>query len=494
MSTQADVCLVLEGTYPYIVGGVSNWAHDLINTQSHLTFSLVCILPPNFNGKAKYALPKNVVEVSHIVLQQLPKGTSRLPKPIKTKLFQSIELPLLHLQYAANLKILKQLLDALNAPAKPLGSNILLNSEDAWHMLLRMYRSSMGEGSFLNFYWSCRGLLAGMYSILLAKIPEAKVYHTLCTGYAGLFTARAHQETNRPCIVTEHGIYTNERRIEIAAAEWLSDSKAMNLNIIRPNYERELKDYWIDTFSGYSKLCYDSCSEIFTLYEGNKDLQVTDGADPCKIRIVSNGIDFERFSSITKVEKKHPTIALIGRVVPIKDIKTFIRAVAILKEQIPDLRAYVIGSIDEDEEYYAECVEVVQKYYLADTLTFTGKMQVENGLKEIDVLVLTSISEAQPLVVLEGGAAGIPCVTTDVGSCSELVFGRSDENPKLGQAGEICPLSNPQAIAAGVYRLLSDKSFYQECSRTIKKRVEAYYLEKDQAASYKQIYERWLEE
>ena len=41
----ADVCLVLEGTYPYVEGGVSSWTHELINRQSHLTFHLVCLLP-----------------------------------------------------------------------------------------------------------------------------------------------------------------------------------------------------------------------------------------------------------------------------------------------------------------------------------------------------------------------------------------------------------------------------------------------------------------
>ena len=66
-------------------------------------------------------------------------------------------------------------------------------------MTLRMYRSMMGDSSFLNFYFSWKGLIASLYSILLADIPSAKVYHAASTGYAGLFLTRAHLETGRPC-------------------------------------------------------------------------------------------------------------------------------------------------------------------------------------------------------------------------------------------------------------------------------------------------------
>ena len=40
ITQKADVCLILEGTYPYVTGGVSGWAHGLIKEQSHLSFHL----------------------------------------------------------------------------------------------------------------------------------------------------------------------------------------------------------------------------------------------------------------------------------------------------------------------------------------------------------------------------------------------------------------------------------------------------------------------
>lgn len=489
---EADICLVLEGTYPYIAGGVSTWAHDLILSQPHLKFSLVCIIAPDGVKELKYDLPDNVISLDHITLQSIMKRHSKVPKGWRKELFRKIEMPILRLQHDARLQDLELIIEGLHQGKYLPDEEVLLNSKEAWVMLLRMYRSSIGEGSYLNFFWSWRGLLAGMYSVLIADIPPAKAYHSLCTGYAGLYLARVHLQTGKPCILTEHGIYTNERRIEITAADWLNDQKAMNLNIARPHYERDLKDYWIDTFSGYSKLCYEACRYIITLYEGNQKFQLEDGADPEKIKIIPNGVDVEKYAAVERDHHHPPTVALIGRVVSIKDVKTYIRAVAKLRERIPSLIALVMGPTDEEEEYFQECLEMVDALELQETLTFTGKVRIEEHLNRIDLVVLTSISEAQPLVILEAGSSGIPFVSTDVGSCREIAFGRSDEDPNFGQGGDVCPLSNPVAVADSMYRFLTDQFFYQSCSQALVQRIKAFYHKKDQKKAYEEIYAECL--
>lgn len=489
---ETDICLVLEGTYPYVSGGVSSWVHDLILSQPHLKFSLVCIMPPEGKKELKYDLPGNVASIDHITLQSMKKRDRKVPKAWRKELFRNLEMPILRMQHHARLQDLETIIKGLHKGEYLPDESVLLNSKEAWVMLLRMYRSSIGEGSYLNFFWSWRGLLAGMYSVLIADIPPAKVYHSLCTGYAGLYLARTYLQTGKPCILTEHGIYTNERRIEITAADWLNDQKAMNLNIARPHYERDLKDYWIDTFSGYSKLCYEASKYVITLYEGNLKFQLEDGVDPEKIKIIPNGVDVERYAGIQKGAEHPPTVALIGRVVSIKDVKTYIRAVAKLREKIPNLQALVIGPTDEEEEYFQECLEMVKSLELDETLTFTGKVKIDDYLNQIDLLVLTSISEAQPLVILEAGSSGIPFVATDVGSCREIAYGRSDEDPNFGQGGDICPLSNPTAVADSMYRFLSDKLFYQSCSQALLQRIKAFYHKKDQKKAYDMIYKECL--
>ena len=186
------------------------------------------------------------------------------------------------MQTHPDLKQLKTILDIFGEYKGQLGSKILLDSDEAWVMILRMYNSTMGDTPFLDYFWTARALLGGLYSVMLTELPEADVYHALCTGYAGVLLARAHLEMEKPCLLTEHGIYTNERRIEISSADWLDDEKEFSLDVHKNIYERELRDFWIDTFFGYSNMCYKACDEIVTLYQGNTTFQLLDGADPRK--------------------------------------------------------------------------------------------------------------------------------------------------------------------------------------------------------------------
>jgi len=487
----ADVCLILEGTYPYVKGGVSSWTHQLINAQKHLSFHIVAILPPKFEAKILYDVPDNVIKITNIWLQDLPKQRFSFRK-LPNQFFHEIELPLLNLQITPNLEQLNKILKALRKYDKQLSKKSLLDSQESWDMLLRMYNSTVGNTCFLDFFWTWRALLGGLFSILTAPLPKAKVYHSLCTGYAGLYLARASIEQHRPCLVTEHGIYTNERRIEIAAAEWLDSQKALDLNVNKPAYEITLRDFWINNFTSYSKMCYEACDEIITIYEGNTYFQKQDGALESKISVIPNGINYEKFSKLKKEDNEQPTIALIGRVVPIKNIKIFIRSCSILKDQFPNLRAYIMGPRREDKAYYQECLELIAHHNIEDIITFTGLVDLTEYLPKVDVAVLTSISEAQPLVILEAGCLGIPSVVTDVGACHEMLFGTSSEKPNLGQAGIVCPLSDPNATASAIQKLLIDKDFYDQCSKNIKKRVEKYYNKEALDKKYKEIYATYI--
>jgi glycosyltransferase involved in cell wall biosynthesis len=482
----ADICLILEGTYPYVSGGVSSWVHELIKMQSHLRFSLLTLMPLDAATKMVYELPGNVVSLKTLRLQSMPKGQS-LSASEEIELCRQLEPCLRKLQSNATLPDLQELITVLKPWRDRVGKQTLLESSAAWDLLLRLYKSTMPKTSFLDYFWSWRGLFGGLFSILLADLPEAKAYHALCTGYAGLLLARAHLETNKPCVVTEHGIYTNERRIEISSATWIDDSHNFSLAISNSGDDRDIKDLWIDTFGNYSRFCYAAADSIVTLYEGNQEFQRMDGADPAKMRVIPNGINAELYADIKRTEHR-PTVALIGRLVPIKDIKTFIKAVQILKKSQPNLRAYLLGPSNEDPAYFQECLALIEHLELTDTLTMTGNVDVSDYLAEIDVMALTSLSEAQPLVVLEAGAAGIPTVATDVGACREMIMGTSCEQPRLRPGGAVVELCNPMAVAHAMNKLLSDVTYYSQCSKAIKERVRTLYRKEDQRTRYAELY------
>lgn len=483
-----DVCFLVEGAYPYVAGGVSSWIHEMILSFPDLNFGIIALLPDReYPHELRYDLPQNIVEFRNIYLQELKPGS---PTIAQGKELYAFIAPLLsNLQKGESNNVIEKLVDVFTPLKEHLGSDFLLNSHEAWETLIEMYSDWVPGSSFLDYFWSWRALVGGLYSILIDDYPIAAVYHTVATGYAGILGARIHIETGRPLILTEHGIYTNERRIELTMADWLHDHTGSGLGIGKT--EHGLHQIWVNVFYAYAQTCYTQSNEIITLFEGNRQVQIADGAPPEKSRLIPNGIDFDKFASIERQEQDHPIIALIGRVVPIKDIKTYIRAVGNLVRQLPDLEALIMGPFEEDKDYYEECMLLIDSLGLNNTVKFTGRVKLTDYLGKIDLIVLTSISEAQPLVILEAGAAGVPIVATDVGACREMIYGRDNESPNLGAGGAIVSLSNPLETAHAIYKLLTDEHLMQTARIAIQKRVKLYYNKVDIDRQYRSLYDQY---
>ena len=354
--------------------------------------------------------------------------------------------------------------------------------------MIRVYQSIAPHASFTDFFWAWRNLVGSLCAILTAPLPPARTYHAISTGYAGLYAARASILTGAPAAITEHGIYTNERRIDLVMADWVKDTIHSSLG--NRDTRADVRDFWINTFESYARISYAVATRITTLYGANQTMQRALGATEDKLIVIPNGIQLEKFAALTPVpDRPRPVVALIGRVVPIKDIEAFIAAAEVIRRQIPDVEVLVMGPTDEDEDYYDLCKRRVTELGLENTVVFTGRVNIMDYLPKIDVMVLSSISEAQPLVILEAGAAGIPCVSTDVGSCREIIEGAPDEQPNLGMAGRVVPPMDSRAIGAAVIELLNDEALRRDCGATLRKRVETSFTSGVSAGKYRALYQ-----
>lgn len=305
----ADICLILEGAYPFVTGGVSSWTHDVIRAQPDLRFHIVALTADDAPRELRYALPPNVVGMTTISLQQ-PEREARHGRGAR-RLIDALRGPLPRLLSRGGLDDFRAVCAALRDHPRDATRGALLNSADAFDLLRHMYEASVPGSSFMNYFWSWRVLAGGLFSVLLADLPKARCYHAISTGYAGLVMARAVVETGRPGLLTEHGIYTNERRVEIEMAEWLSDGPPtwLNLEDRRP----DLRNVWVDAFIGYSRACYEVSSRIITLYTGNQQIQRRDGAPPDRMAIIPNGIDYDGFSAIARdPAPRPPTVAVLA--------------------------------------------------------------------------------------------------------------------------------------------------------------------------------------
>lgn len=169
-----------------------------------------------------------------------------------------------------------------------------------------------------------------------------------------------------------------------------------------------------------------------SLFHNARKTQIDMGCDADKCLVIPNGIQFDRFKDIPlKPDDGWVDIGAVVRLAPIKDVKTMIYAFFELHERLPKVRLHIMGGVD-DEEYGAECHALVDTLGVRD-LIFTGRVNVVEYMEKLDFTILTSISEGQPLSVLESLAARRPCVATEVGCCRELLEGAPGDD--FGVAG-----------------------------------------------------------
>lgn len=496
----ADVTMLLEGTYPFVSGGVSSWVHQIVSGLPQLRFALVFLGGnPESYDRVRYALPPNVVHLEAHFLGEAPPALRPLTRTGDREFYRASEL--LHDQLAAQLehdqarsegegclgamleRVVTKLLDD---PARH--ERDFLYSESAWERICERYDRTSSARSFLDYFWTVRSMHAPLFKMarIAAALPASRAFHVVSTGYAGLLGVLAQKKQKRPLVVTEHGIYSKERRIELLQATWIRDDDetavAGGVGFFRQR--------WIHFFEALGAMSYAAADPIISLYEGNRQRQIRDGAAPERTRLVPNGIDLPRFAALRAIRPPGvpKVLGLVGRVVPIKDIKTFIRTARVLSSLMPDIEAWIVGPADEDRSYAEECANLVTSLGLERIVKFLGFRAVDEIFPKLGLNVLTSISEAQPLVVLEGFAAGVPCLSTDVGCVRELVYGATPEDRALGAAGEVVPIASPEATARAAMELLSDPARWRAAQAAGIARVEATYTEERMLRRYESIY------
>lgn len=489
-----DVCLLLEGTYPYVAGGVSTWVYDLIKRLPDKTFSIVYLgAHRQAAKKMHYEIPSNVVDFRENYLfdyfVEKEKGNA---KPGKHD-YRIIEEFLVAMRQGDTSHFNDLLRTVGDRATRSIDLYDLAHSRQGWEIVEKLYLREDPEVSFIDYFWTWRFLYLPFFSLLRTDIPPSSVYHCASTGYAGVLGVMGKLRYKRPLILTEHGIYTRERKMEISRADWIYSDAVDQLKV------REggdfFKQWWIDVFSFFSRLAYLHADEIITLYDGNRKIQIEEGAPAVKTKIMPNGVEFNQLSSLPrqKSETDPWMVGFAGRVVPIKDVKTFIVACRRIYEELKNVRFLIMGPTDEDEEYYHECVLLAQMESIGDAVIFTGKIDLKEYYPKLDVLVLTSISEAQPIVILEAGACGLPVVATNVGACAELLYGGSPDDRLLGASGVITPICNPEATAQAVIRILRDRALSKQMGEIGKKRIGRYYQMDDMIANYQKLYTQYGE-
>ncbi len=461
------ICLILEGSYPYTFGGVSSWMHNYIKAMPQHEFVLWVIgAKVKDKGVFKYEVPENVTEIHEVFLDEAltikahKRDRFRLNDTERDTLKRFIDCD------KPDWNILFNMFQEKNYnPAS------FLMSEEFLNVLTDLCRETYPYVAFADTFHTIRSMLLPVLHIIKSKVPQADVYHTICTGYGGLLAALAHYSTGKQIILSEHGIYSREREEEIIRARWVT-----------PAFKR----HWIKFFYMLSDVVYKRATYITCLFGNASKIQMELGAAPEKCRVIPNGIHYDRFCNIPlKQEDGYVDIAAVIRLAPIKDVKTLIYAFKELCVMRKNCRLHILGGTD-DEEYARECHDLVKTLDLKDVI-FAGQVNVIEYMEKIDFTILTSISEGQPLSVLESFAARRPAVTTDVGCCRQLIDG--EEEDLFGTAGFCVPPMHREALANAMDKLCQSRQLREEMGEIGRQRVERYFKHPDMIKRYASLYE-----
>ncbi|MCR5282559.1 MAG: GT4 family glycosyltransferase PelF [Lachnospiraceae bacterium] len=467
------ICVILEGCYPYVTGGVSTWIHQYMTAMPQHEFVIWAVAAnSSMQGKFKYTLPDNVVEVHELFLDDALKQIGKGKK---------------HKYTREEIEVLRDFIDCKNPDWEMLFKMYadegiepvsFLMSQEFLDILTGICQSEYTYTAFSDFFHTIRSMFLPVLYTLHSHVPKADVYHSIATGYSGILARLGSYKYNVPYLISEHGIYTREREEEIIRAKWVIPA---------------FKKFWVRFFYMLSAGAYEKASMITSLFAGARKIQISMGCDPDKCVYIGNGIHFERFSGIgPKKENGHVDIGAVLRIAPIKDVKTMIYAFSGVKMRVPNARLFIAGP-EDDKQYAAECYDLVERLGVED-ITFMGSINVVEHMGDFDFTVLSSISEGMPLSVLESFASGRPCVTTDVGNCKELLSSVAEDD-HLGSAG-ICvpPMDIAQLTNALVWMCTNTEKRFQ-MGVVARERVAKYFMHEDMIRKYQETYDevfrRW---
>ncbi len=463
------VCIVAEGCYPYVVGGVSGWIHSLIRSFPNVEFILLAIVANrSISGQFKYTLPDNLTEVHELYLDDVDwcgKKEKRHKKRLKKQEYLALRSLILGQDTDWEL-----LFDTFHQ--KDFSIDQILMGEDFLRAVTDFYNLTYPQIVFSDFLWTMRSMYLPLFFTMRMEVPKADLYHCVTTGYAGVLGCMAKHFWGSRMVISEHGIYTREREEELIKAKWVQGL---------------YKNIWIEQFRKLSYMEYQKADLVTCLYEHARGLQIELGCPPEKIMITPNGIDTEGFKNLPGKPEEEADMVNIGavlRVTPIKDVKTLIQAFAYAKAKEARLKLWIMGPWDEDEEYARECFELVETLRIEDVI-FTGRINVKEYLGRMDMTILTSISEGQPLTILESYAAHRPVIATDVGNCRGLLYGEGDG---LGRAGILTHIMNVEEIARAMLDMARNHEMRTQMGEVGYKRLMLKYQIGDMRKTYEKIY------
>jgi polysaccharide biosynthesis protein PelF len=471
------VALVGEGAYPFNPGGVSLFCHQLIHGMPEYSFTAVA-LTVDGTERSSWPRPANLTEVVNIPLWG-PRLRRRHGRRIPLASFdehyeillRSIFRPLVREYEVVSAEEFVMALHGLYEYAQESDLNDALLRDEPLERLRRIWHDagldSGRPGAVGPLTLHDAVLATNRIEHLLRPLShppvKADVCHLTMNGTSVLVGLASKWAYGTPVMMSEHGIYLRERYLALTREDV---SQAVKAIVMRFNRRLAAAAYrCVDILAPHSR------------YNGR--WQLYGGADPTRIRIMYNGIDPRDFPMV-RHEPEYPTIVYVGRIDPLKDLHTLIRAFAIVRERLPTARLRMFGPVPTgNEKYHVSCAQLIAELGLSDAASFEGRIASQvDAYRAGHLVALTSVSEGFPYTVVESMSMGRPVVCTNVGGVSEAV----------GNAGFVVPPTDHTAVAFACIRLLEDARLRRTLGMLARQRVLERFTLDQWSNAYRKIY------
>lgn len=471
MSHGRHVTMLTEGTYPHVHGGVSTWCDQLVRGMPEVDFNVIA-LTGSGREPVTWELPRNVYRHTSVPLwgappaRRLRSGLRGKARRSFTETYETFLLSLLDPTPGSSHGFSESLRElALLARAGRLTA--ALRSESVLRLLMTVWTrpglATAAAEPTIHDALTATDLLEHALRPLAVRIPPDSVAHAVSSGLATLPALAAKYLDRVPFLLTEHGIYLRERYLGYRSAEQRWPVKALMLG-----FYRELNT------EGYRQ-----ADLITPCNQYNRRWEERGGADSERIRTVYNGVDPHAFPEAGP-EPEIPTLSWCGRIDPIKDLETLVRAYAFMREELPELRLRLFGPVPAGcEEYKLRLEKLAAELGVSEGITYEGRIEdVARAYAAGSVVMLSSISEGFPFSIIEAMSCGRTTVSTDVGGVREAV----------GDTGLVVPPREPETMARATLALLRDDERRAELGRMSRKRVVEKFTLHQSVDGFRHIY------
>lgn len=438
-----SVLITTEGTYPYFKGGVSVWCDHLIRNLPYVDFHVFAIVPSP-KQPLSFRLAPNVRSC-----RPFPLWGTELPGLQEAEFAQT---------YARRLRttpgvledhfvqpfqaVVKCILDP-DSPPVPLAHALLelqqffedfdyaksMTSREAWSIFLEGCARYLPDQDRpdLQEATTCMRWLLRYLSLLSVPSPKVDIVHASMAGLAGVVGTLSKLRQGSSYILSEHGIYLRE----------------LYLSLSRMPYSFRCRQFLHRLNGALVRMNYHYADVITSLGEFNRKWQIRLGAHPDKILFVPNGVDPDVFQPRPQRRSRIVTVLTLARIFPLKGIDTLLRAAAIVRNSVPDVRFLILGEV-ADRPFFEECQRIVAENHLQSVVEWGETSDPAQAFHEAQVFALPSISEGMPYSVLEAMLSGCPVVATDVGNVADVLSG----------AGILVRPKDPVDLARGILTLV----------------------------------------